>query len=121
MEGAVEVQDNGTGAAKQDEDKDNPDTSRKEAESLFRQLSEKYGEVKFVRRKTYADLARAGLARLSIKAGRPSLAYDSGGSEIGLEIDMTAPEIEGLDTNGRPMRLSAYRGNVVVLDFWGDW
>ena len=26
-----------------------------------------------------------------------------------------------LDTNGRPMRLSAYRGNVLVLDFWGDW
>ena len=34
---------------------------------------------------------------------------------------MRVPEIAGLDTNGRPMRLSEYRGAVVVLDFWGHW
>ena len=33
----------------------------------------------------------------------------------------TAPEITGDDLNGRPMKLSDFRGKVVVLDFWGDW
>ena len=32
-----------------------------------------------------------------------------------------APEINGDDIHGRPMRMSDYRGKVVVLDFWGDW
>jgi peroxiredoxin len=32
-----------------------------------------------------------------------------------------APEIEGADIAGRPMKLSSLRGNVVVLTFWGDW
>jgi hypothetical protein len=34
---------------------------------------------------------------------------------------MVAPEIQGLDTRGMAMRLSEFRGRVVVLDFWGDW
>jgi peroxiredoxin len=34
---------------------------------------------------------------------------------------MAAPEIRGLDTRGGPMRLSDFRGKMVVLDFWGDW
>ena len=32
-----------------------------------------------------------------------------------------APEIEGTDLNGEPLRLSEFRGKVVVLDFWADW
>ena len=32
-----------------------------------------------------------------------------------------APEIEGVDAQGRTFRLSDYRGKVVVLDFWGNW
>ena len=27
----------------------------------------------------------------------------------------------GEDLDGTPMKLSDYRGKVVVLDFWGDW
>ena len=30
-------------------------------------------------------------------------------------------EIEGVDLDGVPFRLSDYRGKVVFLDFWGDW
>jgi hypothetical protein len=29
-----------------------------------------------------------------------------------------APETEGTDADARPLRLSAYRGKVVLLDFW---
>ena len=32
-----------------------------------------------------------------------------------------APEIAGADLDGVPLRLSDYRGKVVLLDFWGDW
>jgi acetyl esterase/lipase len=32
-----------------------------------------------------------------------------------------APEIDGLDLAGRPIKLSEYRGRVVLLNFWGTW
>ncbi|HUY35952.1 MAG TPA: hypothetical protein VMV69_24650 [Pirellulales bacterium] len=32
-----------------------------------------------------------------------------------------APEIEGEDIDGKPMKLSDFRGKVVLLDFWGHW
>lgn len=36
-------------------------------------------------------------------------------------IGEPAPEIEGEDVDGQPMKLSDHRGKVVMLDFWGDW
>ena len=38
-----------------------------------------------------------------------------------LHVGAVAPEIEGKDMEGLPMRLSDYRGKVVFLKFWGDW
>jgi hypothetical protein len=38
-----------------------------------------------------------------------------------LEIGKPAPEIVGANVDGEEMRLSDYRGKVLVLDFWGDW
>lgn len=38
-----------------------------------------------------------------------------------LQIGMVAPEIEGADVDGNPMKLTDFRGKVVVLDFWGFW
>jgi thiol-disulfide isomerase/thioredoxin len=38
-----------------------------------------------------------------------------------LKVGKTAPEIEGLDHEGRPFRLSETRGKVVVLTFSGNW
>ncbi|MCI0458890.1 MAG: TlpA family protein disulfide reductase [Gemmataceae bacterium] len=32
-----------------------------------------------------------------------------------------APDIVGEDLDGNPLRLSDYRGKVVVLSFWGSW
>jgi thiol-disulfide isomerase/thioredoxin len=32
-----------------------------------------------------------------------------------------APEITGIDLDDRPMKLSDYRGRVVLLNFWGTW
>ena len=38
-----------------------------------------------------------------------------------LRVGQIAPEIAGHDVDGQPVRLSDYRGQVVVLDFWGFW
>ncbi len=38
-----------------------------------------------------------------------------------LQIGMPAPEIVGTDVNGKQIKLSQLRGQVVVLDFWGFW
>lgn len=38
-----------------------------------------------------------------------------------LAIGKPAPEIIGVDTDGKPMKLSDYRGKVLVVDFWGFW
>lgn len=38
-----------------------------------------------------------------------------------LSIGKVAPEIVGEDVAGVPMKLTDFRGKVVVLDFWGNW
>ena len=38
-----------------------------------------------------------------------------------LQVGMIAPEIEGEGIDKKPMKLSDFRGKVVLLDFWGDW
>jgi cytochrome oxidase Cu insertion factor (SCO1/SenC/PrrC family) len=32
-----------------------------------------------------------------------------------------APEITGTDVSGKQMKLSDYRGKIVMLDFFGNW
>jgi thiol-disulfide isomerase/thioredoxin len=38
-----------------------------------------------------------------------------------LAVGKLAPDIAGKDLDGRPLRLSDYRGKVVVLKFWATW
>jgi hypothetical protein len=38
-----------------------------------------------------------------------------------LAIGRAAPEISGEDIDGKPMKLSDFRGKVVIIDFWGHW
>jgi hypothetical protein len=38
-----------------------------------------------------------------------------------LQVGMKAPDIEGIDIDGKPIKLSQFLGQVVVLDFWGFW
>lgn len=38
-----------------------------------------------------------------------------------LQIGMKAPDFAGEDEQGRPVKLSDFRGRVVVVDFWGFW
>ena len=55
-------------------------------------------------KKTLADVARARIDEMeNLVAGKP------------------APAIEGIGMDGKPLKLSDYRGKVVVLVFWGTW
>lgn len=38
-----------------------------------------------------------------------------------LAVGKTVPELEARDTDGVPLKLSDYRGKVVLLHFWGHW
>jgi thiol-disulfide isomerase/thioredoxin len=38
-----------------------------------------------------------------------------------LRIGKPAPEIDGVDTDGKPLKLSSFKGNVVMLSVWGTW
>ena len=59
-----------------------------------------------------------------VKTGRSSLAEQANNVlfEVrNLAIGKTAPEITGQSIDGKPMKLSDFKGKVVVLDFFGDW
>jgi hypothetical protein len=73
-----------------------------------------------------ADKPRAiDLFRRTIKDYAGTRAAERAGGYIyeieRLQIGMKAPEIVGTDVNGQEIRLSQFRGQVVVLNFWGHW
>jgi thiol-disulfide isomerase/thioredoxin len=74
----------------------------KEAEVLYAEIVEKAGD-------------QAGLRRLvaEAKANLEELRT--------LGIGKTMPELEGKDLDDQPVKLSDYRGKVVVLDVWATW
>jgi hypothetical protein len=74
-----------------------------EAEKAFEDVAAKYADVASFRG-TLGEAAKANLHEIR-----------------DLAVGKVAPEIEGVDVDGKTMKLSQYRGKVVVLDFWGDW
>ena len=76
----------------------------KEAEALYEQASEKYGDVKLPYNETVGEVARTDLFEIRH-----------------LAVGKVAPDIEGADQDGRPFKLSDYRGKVVLLYFWSEY
>jgi len=75
----------------------------KEVEQLFERVVKEYADVKS---------ARGTLGKTA----------DSELFEIRhLSIGKAAPDIEADDLDGKPFKLSEYRGKVVMIDFWGHW
>ena len=72
-----------------------------EIETLFEQAAEKYGDAKTSDGGTVGERAKAELFEIR-----------------NLRIGKEAPDIEGEDQDGKPFKLSDYRGKVVLLDFW---
>jgi thiol-disulfide isomerase/thioredoxin len=73
------------------------------AEKQLEQIIQKHGTVP-TGSTTLGEVAKTRLHALRhLSIGRPAL------------------EIEGRDLDDQPLKLSNYRGKVVVLDFWADW
>jgi hypothetical protein len=76
-----------------------------ERKGMLERLKKEFGEVKY-HFGTLGELADAHLDPHSSSA---------------LEVGKSAPDIAGRDADGKPMKLSDFKGRVVVLDFFGDW
>lgn len=86
----------------------NLDELVQKADAYLTRVVKEFGDVAPAGRKTtYAEMAKAQLA------GLKNIAL--------LQIGKVAPDILGEDADGKPFKLSDYRGKVVVLDFWGHW
>jgi hypothetical protein len=70
-------------------------------ETLFEQAGKKYGDVKIPYEGTVAQKVKAELFEFRH-----------------LLVGKQAPDIEGVDQDGKRFKLSDYRGKVVLLDFW---
>lgn len=79
------------------------EATKAERKQLLVTVRDKYGDVK-TRRGTLGKAAGGQLFEMER-----------------LQIGMVAPEIQGDDLDGIDFKLSDYRGQVVFLDFWGDW
>jgi thiol-disulfide isomerase/thioredoxin len=76
---------------------------RKEAEKWFEQVKAKYGDI------DYDDQTLKSLAGAELYFLRH------------LSVGSKALDIEGEDIAGKKMKLSDFRGKVVVLNFWASW
>jgi hypothetical protein len=38
-----------------------------------------------------------------------------------IQVGKPVPEIEGIDTEGKPFKLSDYKGKVILIDYWAFW
>ena len=85
--------------------------SEAEAEILFEQAIKDYADVEYHR------AFREGDPPVTIGDGARSALHEL----RDLAIGKLAPEIEGEDIQGKPLKLSDYRGKVVVLTFWATW
>ena len=82
-----------------------PEDLRRQAEALYERAIREYGDLRPIA--TFPPLgeqARGDLFKLRH-----------------LEPGCIVPEIEGRDLDGRPMRLSDFRGKVILISFWATW
>jgi cytochrome oxidase Cu insertion factor (SCO1/SenC/PrrC family) len=75
-----------------------------ESENLFEEAAAEYADVKTAFDGPVGMKARNELFDLR-----------------GLSVGKPAPEVEGLDQDGKPFKLSDYKGKVVFLDFWSEF
>jgi thiol-disulfide isomerase/thioredoxin len=85
--------------------KANPDRLRQEGQRFYERLAKEYADIPDPQTGTLGKRAA-----LKLEALRQPLA-----------AGLPAPEIEGVDFDGKRFKLSDYRGKVVLLAFTGDW
>lgn len=77
------------------------------AKSLFAEIEERYSDIE----------PRPGLKIAAVAADQASNLDMVLKLSVGKEII----DLEGEDTDGKTLKLSDYRGKVVLLDFWATW
>jgi hypothetical protein len=80
------------------------DKMRRESERLFEEAAAKYADVKTAFDGPVGRKARSELFDLRY-----------------LSVGKAAPEVTGVDQDGKPFKLSDYKGRVVLLDFWSEF
>jgi hypothetical protein len=78
--------------------------TRSEGRQVLERVAKDFSDVVFVGESTYGKKVKGDIFELEH-----------------LQIGNVAPEIIGKSIDGNLMQLSAFRGKVVLLDFWGDW
>jgi thiol-disulfide isomerase/thioredoxin len=115
--------------------KDNPDRANRGLAYLFLGMSHKRQAVTGPEGRQKAHLAAAGKALAAAAADYADVKVGPGekvgkmaeAQLVGLKnlpnlvVGKVAPDIAGEDLDGKPMKLSDYRGKVVLLDFWATW
>ncbi len=86
------------------------DKLAKEAEAVFEEAAAKYGDVVL-----YTNASTMKNVTIADQVAGYLFEFRN------LAIGKTAPDIAADDLDGKPFKLSAYRGKVVVIDFWGNW
>ena len=63
------------------------------------------------------------LSRIHKRLGNDELAleYQKKANPLSVSIGKTIPDFSAKDLDGKPISLEAYRGKVVLLDFWAVW
>ncbi len=74
-----------------------------EALQVLHQVVDNYGDVKF-RAKTLGQRSKSAIYEIE-----------------NLSVGCQAPELEGEDLDEKPLKLSDFRGKVVVVTFWATW
>jgi thiol-disulfide isomerase/thioredoxin len=74
-----------------------------EAADLFRQVADKYADLK------------GQVEPLGVEAGKLLFELEH------LSVGKVAPDLTGTDLDGKPFKLGDYRGQVVLVHFWGSW
>lgn len=82
--------------------KDKDEASQPEAEKLFAGIVERSANVPSLKR--LVDQATNEMNDIKLRG-----------------IGKAVPDIAGDDLDGKPFKLSDYKGKVVLLDFWGFW
>ena len=117
-----------------------PDYLSAEAERLYEEVILEYGDVPYVRTRDrrlerLVEEANSGrsdeplteetLQRIKTRLAQRGTLGDAAQARLdawfNLAVGKEAPEVEGVDFEGRPMKLSDYRGKVIMLVFWGSW
>jgi thiol-disulfide isomerase/thioredoxin len=117
-----------------------PQVIRTEAERLYEEVISEYGDVPHITRhqRTLAALLKEPTPKWNgepltdegrrtierLVARKKTLGEEAEArldDMFNLAVGKPAPEIEGVDFDGKPLKLSNYKGKVVVLVFWGTW